>query len=198
MKKILSWKRNRGMSYVELIVVLTIFSVLSGVVIYNYSQFQAKVDVKNLASDIALRISEAQKSAVSGALPVATFSSTWKPSYGVSFDSTDNKSFIYFTDLDQNGYVYNPTCSPNSECLEKVSITKNDSISSLKVFYQGDTVGTNLNDLSITFVRPNAGAIIKSTTPFTGTISYVQITVASPRTFTAIIKVYASGRIQVN
>ncbi|KKQ07855.1 MAG: hypothetical protein US18_C0006G0001, partial [Parcubacteria group bacterium GW2011_GWB1_36_5] len=53
-------KKNRGMTYVELIVVLSIFAVMSSIVLFNYGEFQAKVDIKNLASDIALKIVEAQ------------------------------------------------------------------------------------------------------------------------------------------
>ena len=49
-------KTNRGMTYVELIVVLSIFAVLSSVAIFNYGSFQDKVDIKNLGSDIALKI----------------------------------------------------------------------------------------------------------------------------------------------
>src|SRR3989344_2168470 len=98
-------KYSRGMSYVELIVVLGIFTTLSSVAIYNYGAFQAKIDIKNLASDIALKIVEAQRSSLSGKLPPVTaqypITSTWKPSFGIYINpSSDNKGFIYFTDLD--------------------------------------------------------------------------------------------------
>src|SRR3989344_6451778 len=84
---------RRGMTYVELIVVLGIFGVISSVVMFNYGEFQDKVEIKNLASDIALKVVEAQKSAMSGKLPVNP-PSGWKPAYGVYFPSVsvDNKS----------------------------------------------------------------------------------------------------------
>ena len=47
------------MTYIELIVVLSIFAVMSSVVIFNYGLFQARIDIKNLASDIALKFVEA-------------------------------------------------------------------------------------------------------------------------------------------
>src|SRR3989339_1856034 len=77
---------NKGMTYVELIVVLSIFSVLSSVAIYNYGDFQSSVDIKNLASDIALQIVKAQKDSLSGLLPLQVVKTDWKPSYGVQFD----------------------------------------------------------------------------------------------------------------
>jgi len=204
MKKLIKIKKNRGMSYVELIVVLSVFSVMTSVIIFNYREFQAKIDIKNLASDVALKIIEAQNSSLSGTLPpplqqsLITSPLTWRPSYGLFLNRvSDDKSFIYFTDLDQNGDLDNLSCTGNDECLDKILITKGNSISSLDVFYQGGAT-VPLNDLTITFKRPDSGAIIKSSTSFTSTVSYVQITIISPKSPTAKIKIYPSGRIQVN
>ncbi len=211
-----SYQLNKGMTYVELIVVLSIFSVMTSVVLFNYAAFQAKVDIKNLASDIALKIVEAQKSSLSGLLPPSSFSnqidSLWKPSYGLYFNLKsviDNKSFIYFTDLGvrdspQNGLYDFGNSSCSIECLEVMDIKKGNSISDLSVFYQGDTPNTSnppLNDLTITFTRPNSGANIQSSQiplPLISPISYVQIKITSPTGVTGIIKLYASGRVQVN
>src|ERR1035437_7142166 len=120
MKKLIKIKNNAGMSYIELIVVLSIFAVISSVVIFNYGDFQAKVDIKNLASDIALQVVQAQKSSLSGLLPTQIPTvSPWKPSYGVYFDITTptlSKQFIYFVDLNNaNGYE-------TGETLNTVSI----------------------------------------------------------------------------
>jgi len=209
------YKLNQGMTYVELIVVLSIFSVMSSIVLFNHGAFQAKVDIKNLTSDIALRIVEAQKSALSGKWPplskqsLISDVSVWKPSYGVYFntvgdDSVDNKSFIYFTDIDspaQNGVFDNYgglDCS--GECLDKVTITKGNTISRLDVFYKGDSSPYSLNDLTVAFKRPNSRAIINSN-PLIDPVrilDYVRISVASPSGTTGTIKLYPSGRLQVN
>jgi len=196
-------KENRGMSYVELIVVLSIFSVLSSVVIFNYGGFQARVDIKNLASDIALKAVEAQKSSMSGKLPPlaqqSQITSTWKPSYGIFIDRVaDDKSFIYFTDLNaEDGLFDGSSCPGVNECLDKIAITKGNSISSLDVFYQ-DSTNAPLNNLTVTFKRPDSSAIIKSNPALNPNVSFIQITIASPKGATAKIKLYPSGRIQVN
>src|SRR3990167_3431372 len=97
-------KKNGGMSYIELIVVLSIFSAMTSIVLFNYGDFQAKVDIKNLASDIALKVVEAQKMSLSGQFPpqpqygAIGDPAAWKPSYGVSFDLTTPTQFIYFVD----------------------------------------------------------------------------------------------------
>ena len=200
--------QQAGMTYIELIVVLSIFSVMTSVVLFNYDKFQAKVDIKNLANDIALKIVEAQKSALSGKLPTQLFGADWRPSYGVYFDLSssfgDNKKFIYFTDLDQSGNYNDGSFCPSSggtyECLDKISITKNNYISDITVFYNDGSLSTSLSDsnLAITFARPNSEAIFTSTTVFSASVSHVQITIISPSGMTAKIKVYVSGRIQIN
>ena len=121
-------KINRGMTYIELIVVLSIFSIISSIVMFNYGDFQSKVDVKNLASDIALQVVQAQKSSLSGLLPPSGYSaiSLWKPSFGVYFDIPPSTQFIYFVDLNNlNGYEV-------GEELNTMSITKNNRISRIQ------------------------------------------------------------------
>jgi len=190
---------------VELIVVLTIFSAMSSIVIFNYGEFQAKVDIKNVANDIALKIVEAQKNSISGQLNSHNTISNWKPSYGVYFNTYTNglgdpKNFSYFTDANNSKDYDDGICDPanlSGECLEKINITKGNSISNLSVFYMNGGSAT-VNDLTIIFTRPNNIPLFRSTTPTGPSISYFQITVISPKTATAKIKVYSSGRIQIN
>ncbi len=205
LNKLKNYGLNKGMTYVELIVVLGIFSVMSAVVVFNYGTFQSKVDIKNLANDLALKIVEAQKAAIFGKFPSlaqqASITSTWKPSYGIYFNlNTDNKSFIYFTDLQspqpQNNIFDGTDCTV--ECVEKISITKGNYISNISVFYQGDVTPYSLNDVTLSFKRPDAVAVVKSSSPLNPNISYVQITVLSPKGLSSTIKVDVSGRIQVN
>lgn len=206
-------QKNRGMSYVELIVVLSIFSILSGVVIFNYGAFQSKIDTKSLASDIALKVVQAQKDSSSGKLPPSGYSvtSAWKPSYGVYFNLApiggDDKSFTYFVDLEddltaiptvQNGLFDGNTRDCTGECLEKIAITKGEKISRLDIFYQGSEKVHSVDDLTLTFSRIKSGTIINSTPPPGDIVSYAQITIVSPNGAIAKIKVYPSGRIQVN
>ena len=196
------------MTYVELIVVLSIFSVMSSIILFNYSSFQAKVDIKNLASDIALKIVQAQKEALSGKLQ-PLISTGWNPSYGVYFDidpSTggDNKNFIYFADSINPGIYdgfFSCTTTTDDVCLDKINIAKNDYISNLDVFYQGATTSVPLSDLTVTFSRPSSSAIIVSSQIdplLVSSIDHVQITIESPNGSKALIKVYSSGRIQVD
>ncbi len=196
-----------GMTYVELIVVLSIFVVMSSVVLFDYGTFQSKVDMRNLANDIAIRIVEAQKSAISGIKTVKTIDRlSWKPSYGIYFNIlgafADKSSFIYFTDFDYDGFSDLNTACPDPkiltrECIDKILLTRGNTISGLNVFYIGNSNPSSLNDLSISFTRPDSSAIFKSTTSLSSSISYVQITVSSLDNISYNIKIYASGRVEI-
>ena len=200
-KKLKSYGFTRGMTYAELIVVLTIFSMMSGIVMFNYGKFQAKVDIKNLANDITLKFVEAQKAAVYGRLPASLSQQSqigpnWKPAYGIFMDiSSDNKSFVYFTDLNSNNFYEGPDCT--GECIEKITVTKGNYVSRVDVFYQ-DSSNQSLNNLTLSFVRPDSTATIRSSVPINPNVSYVQITIVSPQEISSTIKVYASGRVQIN
>ena len=194
-------KGNRGMTYVELIVVLGIFSVLSSVVIYNYGLFQDKIDMKNLSSDIALKVVEAQKSALSGKLNQAA-SSTWKPAYGLYFDVNTPTQFVYFADLDNSGGCSTPVgCSwpysVSGEVQEVVNITKGNSLSAVLVTGPGDC--SSVTGFSVAFTRPDSVARMGGNVAgCTSEVTYAEITLLSTKGATAKVKLYASGRIQVN
>lgn len=186
-----------GMSYVELIVVLSIFAVLSSVITFNYGAFQDRVDIKNLASDIALKIVEAQKSSIDGVSP-NSFPSDKKPSYGIYFDIATNNKFVYFADQNNNGKYPGPIdCTP-AECLDVIEITKNNIISNLDKCSASPCVSGSspISPLNITFIRPDSGAKFDGAT-IAGS-EYVQLTIKSPKDATALIKIYPSGRVQVN
>ncbi len=191
-------QKNRGMSYAELIVVLSIFSIVSGIAVYNHGSFQGKIDIKNLANDIALRVVEAQKSASLGKFQAGS-AATWRPAYGVYFDLTaNNKAFTLYADKDggsdYDGTYSNGVCS--NECLEYVQIQKNNYINSVKTFV--GITGTVRNQLNILFKRPNLSPqVLVGVT--TLTVDYVEVEVKSPKgNTTAWIKIYPSGMVKIN
>lgn len=186
--------RQAGMTYVELIVVLGIFSIMSSVVVFDYGKFQARVNLKNLANDIATRIVEAQKDALAGQWTDEA-SDNWTPAYGVFFDlAEDDGSFFYFADLNNDQAYENVTCS--GECLDSVNITQGNFVSAISVTGQGSC--SSINSLTVVFTRPDSSARMITNQPACTQISYAEITISSPTLVTAQIKIYSSGRIQIN
>ncbi len=198
------------MTYVELIVVLGIFGTMSAIVLTNYSTFHDKIDIRNLANEIALKVFQAQKDSSSGKLPPSTntpFVSNWKPSYGVYFDRSTNdksKSFVYFTDL-YNAGVCDISCETKAGGLDylepTIFITKGNYVSKLEVFQTGTSTLTEFNNLSLIFSRSNPGVTFGTYVNSVGSIipgiSYASITISSTSGITSTIKVFSSGRIQI-
>lgn len=188
-----------GMTYVELIVVLSIFSIMTSILLFNYKGFGAKVDIKILANDIASKIVEAQKSAISGKWNVNA-PLNWKPSYGIYFDpsSSNNKNFIYFADMVvQNNSYDSSSCPGTGECQDSINITKGNYISHIDS-YLGATPTSITNPLSVTFKRPDSSAIFSVNGVILSGFDYMQITVSSPDLVSSTIKIFPSGRIQID
>jgi prepilin-type N-terminal cleavage/methylation domain-containing protein len=188
---------NCGMTYIEMIVVLGIFSVLSSVAMFNYNGFQDHIDIKNLGSDIALQVIKAQSDSRAGTLtPLAPLG--WKPSYGLYFEagSSQDQNFIYFADYNNDGIFNNSGVSMDcsGECLEKISLTKGNRISDLFITSSGFEGSTP--DTTMVFSRTSAEPIISSG----GDIfpnAEIKITAESPKGLKAFITVSASGKMEV-
>ncbi|MFH1308791.1 MAG: type II secretion system protein [Patescibacteria group bacterium] len=196
---------NRGMTYVELIVVLSIFAIMSAVSLFNYREFQARVEIKKLATDIALQIVGAQKNAMAGQLPAVysgSLSSSWKPAYGIYFESTQSfpMTFTYFADTN-NSNTYDPTsefasCPGDAECLDRIEITKKNKIKELIV--DGGVCAGNTSELSIIFERPDSRAVVSNDNGVDCSFSKATIVISSEdESISANIEVYPSGRIQI-
>ncbi len=215
-QKAKSKKLNAGMTYIELIVSLGIFAVMSGVVLFNYNDFGKYTKLKNLTQDIALQIVTAQKMALSGKLPSSTqtqVDSEWKPAYGAYFSLVDPISdpfqFTTFIDADNSkDYATYLTCHPgtsDSECTDVIGITTGK-ITGLCVFQTGsadnkcDSTSDSANSkpsLSITFTRPDSSAVIIAEGEAWGEAIIAVSDLNNPPSFTKNIIVYSSGRVEV-
>ena len=203
-------KKNAGMTYVELIVVLSIFSIITGSVFFNYKQFQSKVDLKNLANDIALKFVEAQKNATSGEIPFGKIIPTspplpeeWKPSYGLYFDgaqtvNTGTQTFYYFTDLDQNKMFDQSYGCLLGECIERFRLTKTNTWGEMYVhFYTGNPESVETG-ISATFTRPDSAMTLrKSTGEILENVDYLEFQLAELSGTFITIRIYSSGRIEM-
>lgn len=184
------------MTYIELIIVLGIFSIMSSTIIFNYAKFQEKIDIRNLSNEIALKIVEAQKTAMSGKFqnnaPIG-----WRPSYGIYFNISNPSSFTYFADYDSNQQYDEGSggcLNSGTECLDSINITKNNRINSINVF--GNGCPSSVNDIDIVYTRPNVGASFYSPT-LNCTVSYISVKIISPQSVSANIDIYPSGQVQI-
>lgn len=189
------------MTYVELIVVLSIFATMVSITMFNYSSFRARIDLRNLSNDIALKIVQAQKYSMNGELPpllqqsdIANLTggiNNWKPSYGVYFNTSTPYVLVYFTDIDSDK-IYDS----GNEFLEELSINNGSKISQVSA----DCGGTEsmFSSMAIVFQRPNSGATFTGNETPTAGCKYAKIKISSSQASVGDteITVNASGKIE--
>ena len=176
---------NKGFTLIELLISITIFVMVSGLVLANFPSFSSRIVLDNLAHEIALTIREAQVFGIGVLRTGVEF-----PSYGVYFNLSNSTQFILFADIDENDkYDEGPDV-----ILETFTITKGNFISALC----GDIVNctsdvSNLDGLHVTFVRPDPEANLVDN--FGNTYDYVKIIVESPEGSSRTITVWSTGQI---
>jgi type II secretory pathway pseudopilin PulG len=189
-------KLNAGMTYVELIVVLGIFSVLLAVVLFDYQKFQENIDIRNLSNQIALSVVEAQKDALSGRLNANPF--LLKPAYGIYLDiGSNNKSYTYFADLNNNNNYESIGNCPAGECVDVLGISGDGFIESMRVeFFNAPP--TNPNTLAVVFTRPDSMPVFHANGLVANGVSSVSINLRSSGGTTGRVIIYSSGRVQID
>lgn len=163
-------QQNQGMTFIELIVIISLFGIIASVVLFNSRDFSSNISLQNLSQDIALTIKRAQTTSASGGYNTL-FVLPNKPSYGVYIDPTE-QSFYYFADLDNSGRLEsvdptNRACGTpvvGDECIEKYTISGTDDIKKVcanSKLMQGDVDCSPDKPLEVVFKRPNLDAVIR-------------------------------------
>ncbi len=215
-----------GVTVIEMVVVVGIIALVSGVMIFNYSDFSTNVSVRNLSQEIALSVRKAQTYATS-VRPIEGLSginSKTFPGYGISFGVADNptpvdestpgpRQFVLFADVNtaandltgMNAYEKGISCGNPTfldECLETFTITTADKIQSICV-NEGTTRSacyTNDARLDVTFRRPSPDAVIclsTATIDSDCSISYAVIVLQSAKGLQRKVLVWNTGQISV-
>lgn len=202
-----------GFTLIELIVVIFIIGLISGLVAFNYGKFRSDVTVESLAQDIALTIRRAQVYSVGTKGTDSIF-----PSYGIHFNipgsiavTGTEKDIVFFADVPPfgvrlaNGEYDNGTSTTDcptltvsygDECMEVINIKSTDKITALCTD-NGTNCSTNAS-LDIVFTRPNTEAQFCYKTGGTCTSpTDVTIKVESLKGSIKYINVWNSGQINV-
>jgi prepilin-type N-terminal cleavage/methylation domain-containing protein len=182
--------RFKAFSLIELLVAVSIFLIISMVILANHSRFNSSVLLSSLAYDVALSIREAQ---VFG-LSVRQFESGFQVGYGIRFN--DPNSYVFFVDTNANkqyddgvdsivrsytlgrGHTFLKFCGTNAIGVEKCS----DSASPI-------------THLDVVFLRPDPDAAISSNEP--GFYSSGRVLVTSGNGETRSVEVASTGQVSV-
>ncbi len=193
-------KFKQGFTLVELLVVFFIMASILAVIVPGYFEYSTKLDLENLALDVALAVREAQ---VYGGGAKISSSGDFNTSYGVHFVKGGNSFILFENTSDGNG--------------DKSRYTNADTVISTYTIKSGYSIYTLCNDeiidscasptvsegsLDIVFWRPNPVAEIKTgngpvTDGSAGSKSTGFIVLISPDQATTTVQVENMGSISV-
>lgn len=186
-KRLLRNAARRGFSLLELMVTITIVTLITGIVMFQYSAFDSTVLLKNQAFELALDIRDTQVRAISVRSDERS-GAEFGGSYGLHFQKSKPNEYILFQDLNENGQY------DGGEELATYNLDQRFYIDDL--FFDG---GTGTDIASVVFRRPNFDARIRSSASAPPAAS-VHIVIASVRNPSAArtVSVYHSGQISVD
>ena len=168
----MSCRFKKGFTLIEMVVVVGIFLITTGIVLSNFKGFNRRSSLDLLAREMSLVIRQAQ---VYGSATKASPASTNRfPSYGVFLDQDDNGGFSIYTykKLPADKYA-------KEEEVEKFNLTGGAVISGLEEC-SDENHCSPVNSLSVVFIRPNPGAKFFKPDGAEVSASLVKITIRDP------------------
>ena len=196
---------SHAFTLVEMVIVISIVSVISTIVIFNYGKYQDNVELSSSAQKIVLALQEAQVWGTAvREFPPGT--GIFDVGYGVYFNTANPGQFIFFADSTNdnkyNGDAMSSPCGPSNECLEKTIFKTGYSISALCGGNDASSCTNAPSELHLVFTRPNVGETDTGLGPTIKDGSgvdykYVKITITSPQGESKYIEVQTSGTISM-
>ncbi len=157
-------ENNKGFTITELLIVITIISIVSGLAVFNYQNFKEETIISNDAHKIIFALREARLFAVVGKEVQdgdLNLTDRFNRGYGVHFSSRSNHNrdrfFVSFVDIDDDGEYSGDIDCEHDECLEVLSLdggNKVDSICRLKLDDSVECESLETTSVSIVFSRP--------------------------------------------
>lgn len=201
----------------ELMVVIVLFTVITGTALMNHARFGEGILATNLAYDVALSFREAQSYGISVREP-SSGAGTFSFPYGLHFSGGD--SFVFFTDRTGADKRYGGSdasgmCNSggSSECLKVYRFERGSRIDSFcgvptsgalecrSFDSEGKVVAEGaITYLDITFKRPVPDATFITNLNSTGGVRYqsARITIVSPRgKERRTVEVFQTGQISI-
>ena len=174
---------NKGFTLLEVLVTLSIVVIVASLIFANYPKFKEGISLKKTSQEIALTIREAQNYALS----VKEFEGRYE-SYGAHFEILSPKSYIIFSDLNEDNEYDGP-----GEKVKEFVIQTNDKITDLCGGYDAGYV-CDPAYLDIIFTRPSPVVTLKSDIK---DYSGVKIVITSPRGKEKSVIVWMSGQVSI-
>lgn len=189
--------QERGFSLLELMVTITIVTMITAIVMIRYSAFDSSVLLNNQAFEIALDIRETQVRSISVQADDSGSGDVFSSNFGLYFDRDTGDEYIFFRDNLTSALGNDGRYDAGEEIGEPYELDARFTISDV---YVNSNASNDVNNASIVFQRPNFDARFGFSSPPGGGVASVHITVASKRnpSATRSVTVYNSGLITVD
>lgn len=170
--KLLSHKNMQGVTFIELIVVIGIFGIIAGIILFKYGDFTQNINLQNLTHTIALQVKKAQIAGSSGKFDQSFTGnpsispSIYKPTYGIYFEQGTGStpaSFTYFVDKPGVGptYLNDFYFDAGTEVLDTIAFQNGFTIAAICYNNPGGGIsapGCGYSSVALTFTRPDLSA----------------------------------------
>lgn len=187
--------KQKGFSLVEMVVVLAIFSIITGVVIANIPKLRNKTSIDLVAQSMALHIRGAQVYGIGTRQINRSGVGETPKSFGIHFDHSKPKQFLLFADTTANKeYDGNFDCAGqnNDECVEIYNL-KNISLESIL-----DDEKSLINEpIDIVYTRPSSEANFCKSGNCGNSYSHIAIELVNIDGDSRLIEVWRNGQIAV-
>lgn len=205
---------SRGVTLIELVIVLAIIGVLSGLFVTSQTTFNKTILLTNTAYDVALTIRDAQTFGLGSRVSLKALELDSKTAgYGVHF-MPDTASFELFADVTP---VNSTSCHPApltgpgspsavpGDCVYQVEELVQSYLlgNGMKIADNGICVFSSewdcgLSSLDIVFARPNTKTFFSADGTYSNSLTRAQIIVTSPQGGQRYVCVQLSGEVYVS
>ena len=160
---------NRGFTLIELMVTISIMTVIMATVLFAYARFSERISLGAAVKEISIAIRQTQTYGLS----VKEAGGGFDAGYGIYFDINDPSNYYIFVDKN-NDQMYDGggSCASSGDCLvEKIPLRNAVTINGICGAAFGGTIGCppdinspsgqSVKGMTITFLRPSTDAIIR-------------------------------------
>lgn len=185
---------ERGFTLVELLVVFFIMASILAVVIPGYLEYSTKLELQNLALDVALTVREAQSYGI-GAKETFAGSNDFNTPYGVYFNINSPSSFILFQDTNKDNFYTDGVDFKINTYTMKTGYFIKDLCGSIPFPADWGCGGTSL---SVFFNRPNTIMFLRMTGLTGFTRDSADVVLISPDQATTSVSLGAPSFISIS
>jgi prepilin-type N-terminal cleavage/methylation domain-containing protein len=151
-------KDSLGFTVIELLISISIISLISGVIFFNFPKLNQDVLLNRAARELTLALREAQSRAVAVTPLPGAAPGVFPSNYGVAV-RLNSSEFILFSDGGDGSspnYRYDETSTPGEctgECVKRFQYQRGIKITNID--YPSTTCSPDCGDMHILFFRPD-------------------------------------------